>query len=562
MASVRELLRESLRFARLLATDSAATVSMFAASSILTYFGAMIMRDFIDSITMLEHYGRIFRLGLLLMGVTVTGYMLSFLGEYLLQRLGVKGIYIMSSRLMAGLHEAKLRMVRAGDVLARFVSDLPDLAAALAGTVPALAVQVVGFTVVIYTLGALSKELLLAALLLIPINYAVYKYSSGRIARYSRLERQGLSGMVEELKGNVDNLFFIKRTGTFHYFYRRFEQSLQSWVSSLARYLFYRIFFNKSYFYLNSLFRIIILLAGGILVIRGYTSVGAIIAFTQVLPNLYEPIMNIANMFTNLAAMTPYLERYRELENLEKEPLEGGKPLGRINRVVAENVTVEEDGKTLLRGVSLKLGRGEAIGVVGPIGSGKTTLALTLLRFHEPSRGRITINGEDYKEYSLKDLRRRIYYLPAREPILPATLAENLALGEDHPREELERAARAAGIDFATLDTGISQDNLSEGQKQKVALARAILRKPDILILDEATNSLDAEAEDQALTRLRRELPDTAIIIISHRLTALKHAEKIYVITDGRIVDHGTHQELIQRCEAYRRIVERHVAAR
>ncbi len=309
---------------------------------------------------------------------------------------------------------------------------------------------------------------------------------------------------------------------------------------------------------MNSLFRIIILLIGGLLVVHGYLTIGALIAFSTFLPALYEPIINIASTFTNLSALIPYLERYYEIVNLEEEPLTKGESLDKISEIRLEHVDVSVNGKEILKDVNLSVRKNEMVAVVGPIGCGKTSLALTLLRFYEPFKGNVFVNGIDYNHFSIKSLRERIYYVPSKDFILSDSLAENLVLGFKYSKNELLWCISLVGIDFASLETLIDPTKLSEGQKQKIALARAILRKPDILILDEATNSLDAKTEDEIIRKLRESLPETTIIIISHRLTALRHAQQIYVMKDGKIIDKGSHDELLNRCSIYKEIVEKH----
>lgn len=558
MVGLRELFHESIKLSRILLLDSFLAILVFFFASIITYLEAIIMRDFINAITTTISFGYIFRLGVFLISLTLAGYATSFYGEYLLQRLGVKGVRILSLRMLSSLYKARVHFVKVGDVMARFVSDLPNLALGLAGNLPTLVVQIIGLGIIIFTFNVLSVHLLIVALLLVPINYLVYRYSSKKIIKYSSLERSGLSKMVDEININLDNLFFVKRTNTFDYFDTRFNYKLGDWIRSLTRYLFYRIFFNKSYYYLNSLFRIIILLIGGLLVVQGYLTIGALIAFSTFLPALYEPIINIASTFTYLSALIPYLERYYEIVNLEEEPLTKGESLDKISEIRLERVAVSVNGKEILRDVNLSVGRSEMVAVVGPIGCGKTSLALTLLRFYEPFRGSVFVNGIDYNRFSIRSLRERIYYVPSKDFILPDSLAENLALGFKYSKEELLWCISLVGIDFANLETLIDPTKLSEGQKQKIALARAILRRPDVLILDEATNSLDAKTEDEIIRKLRENLPETTIIIISHRLTALRHAQQIYVMKDGEIIDKGSHDELLNRCSIYKEIVEKH----
>ena len=537
MTSLRDLIAENIGMMKILKRYVALTLVVFTLASLTTYFEAILMKKFIDSLASKSSISEVVKLGMSILFIVALSYILSFYGEYMLQTLGLRSIRILTSRVLESLYKAKIQVIRAGDVLARIVSDIPELSHVVAEFIPALLINIINFIIVVFTLKVLSMQLLLVALILIPINYLVYRIASRKISQYSGLERQSLSEMVNEVKTTIDSLFLIKRAMSFEFFEERVGFSLRQWVSSLMKFVLYKIFFNKSYFYLNSILRVIILIIGGMLVVKGQISIGVLIAFSSILSSLYEPIMNIANFLTSMTAYIPYLERYYEVINIEKER-DGSKELKEVRNIVIKNVTVSVDRKVLLRDINMKIKRGESIGIKGPIGSGKTTFALLLTRFYEPSSGAILINGIDYREYKLSSLRRRIYYVPSKDVILPLTLRENITLGTDISKEELNRVLRLTRIDFADLDTWINPSKLSEGQKQKIALARALALKPDVLILDEATNNLDRAEELRILSNIRKYMPGSTLILISHKETTLLNTNTICEIREGRVRCH------------------------
>ncbi len=537
MTSLRDLIAENIEMMKILKRYVALTLVVFTLASLTTYFEAILMKKFIDSLASKSSISEVIKLGMYILSVIALSYILSFYGEYMLQTLGLRSIRILASRVLESLYRAKIQVIRAGDVLARIVSDIPELSHVIAEFIPALLINIINFIIVVFTLKVLSMQLLLVALILIPINYLVYRIASRKISQYSSLERRSLSEMVDEVKTTIDSLFLIKRAMSFEFFEERVGFSLRRWVSSLMKFILYKIFFNKSYFYLNSILRVIILIIGGILVVKGQISIGALIAFSSILSSLYEPIMNIANFLTTMTAYIPYLERYYEVINIEKER-DGTKELKEVRNIVIKNVAVSVNGKVLLRGISMEIKRGESIGIKGPIGSGKTTFALLLIRFYEPSSGAILINGIDYREYKLSSLRRRIYYVPSKDVILPITLRENITLGSDVSEKELKRILDLTRIDFADPDTWVDPSKLSEGQKQKIALARALVLKPDVLILDEATNNLDRAEELRVLNNIRKYMPSSTLILISHRETTLLNTNTICEIREGRVRCH------------------------
>jgi len=290
--------------------------------------------------------------------------------------------------------------------------------------------------------------------------------------------------------------------------------------------------------------------------LNGYFTVGTLIAFTSVLPEFYEPIINLANMLTGLSGLIPYLDRYYEILNLDKEDLYKGIKLQKANRIEFSSVSLSIGDKKILDNISFVLSKREWIGIVGPIGSGKTSLALTLIRLYEPTSGVVRINGLDYKEYSLFSLREKILYISSKEPIIHGSLRENISLDKEYGSDKLRRIINIVGIDFADLEDIIDPEKLSEGQKQKIALARALIRDPDVLILDEATNSLDPQNESLILQNIRKYLEDSIIIIISHRFSSLKNVDTIYVLHNGRFIARGKHEELLKKCQLYSELMK------
>ncbi len=236
--------------------------------------------------------------------------------------------------------------------------------------------------------------------------------------------------------------------------------------------------------------------------------------------------------------------------------------LEKVESIECSGVVVQIDGKRILNGVDFYAERGKVIGIVGPTGSGKTTFLLTLIRFYEPSAGAVLVNGKNYKAYSIASLRRKIVYVPSRDLVLKTTVLENLSLGRKVKPEMALKSLEIAKVDFVEeLEQLVDPEKLSDGQRQRLALARAILAEPDVLLLDEALDAVDAATEDEILRRLKAAMRDKIIVVVSHRTSALRHADIIYVMSKGAVVDVGKHRELYERCQIYREIVDRQVVA-
>ncbi len=217
------------------------------------------------------------------------------------------------------------------------------------------------------------------------------------------------------------------------------------------------------------------------------------------------------------------------------------------------------DGLEVLKDFSMRVHPGEHVAVVGASGSGKTTIAALLLRLYEPRKGDVLVNGKSIREYSLKSLRRRVLYVPSKPFLFNASVRDNITLGEEFSEEELRRVLRVCRVDFIDdLDKSIGElgSALSEGQRQRIGLARALIRKPSVLILDEATSGVDAKTEAEILRELRKAYPDMTVIVMSHRLSTVMNADRIVVLHNGKAVAQGKHEELLRTCPEYFNLIK------
>jgi ATP-binding cassette subfamily B protein len=304
---------------------------------------------------------------------------------------------------------------------------------------------------------------------------------------------------------------------------------------------------------------IIILWVGGVSVINGEMTIGALITFNSLLAYFLDPVKNLINLQPQMQTAVVAADRLGEILDLEAEKSEAEyrklSPVSLAGEIEIKNLDFRYGTRKLvLEGINLKIEKGQKIAFVGESGSGKTTLSKLLLHLYTPETGDILINGNNIEDIRLETLRERIAYIPQETFLFSGSIFENLTLGLDNATMDdiIEASKMAQAHDFINelplrYETRLEENgsNLSGGQRQRLAIARAMLKKPDILILDEATSNLDAITE-RALDRTIHEFAkDMTTIFIAHRLSTIKNCDRIYVMDKGRIVEVGTHRELI-----------------
>jgi ATP-binding cassette, subfamily B, bacterial MsbA len=313
----------------------------------------------------------------------------------------------------------------------------------------------------------------------------------------------------------------------------------------------------------------IVLIVGAWLAIRGAWTLGSLLAFQAYLGYVYGPARFLADANLSLQGSLAAMERVMTLfQTVPEENLERGATVERLRGEVAfrEVGFAYGGGDGVLEEVSFDVRPGEHVAIVGPSGVGKTTLLSLLLCFYAPTEGEILFDGAPMSAYNLSSLRQRIGYVSQRTLLLAGSFEENLRYGNPGAtRAEVERACRVAGLHgyIASLPQGYGTRidergaNLSEGQKQRLAMARALIKNPDILILDEPTSALDSVVERWILDELPAYVGGKTMFVVAHRLTTIQRCDRILLLDQKRLVATGTHASLLAESELYREMVEK-----
>ncbi|MCD6357734.1 MAG: ABC transporter ATP-binding protein [Thermoproteales archaeon] len=543
--------------------------SLSLCNSLLLIPSALLYRDLIDGALAYamglggDAYALILTGGLLI-AIYIALNVIRFYSNYCWRCIGSEAARDLSLEFYGRIVQLPLRdyrRVSAGEYAARLATDCDKFANFALGFTSGVALGLIRLLVRGYVLFSLSPHLLAMLMAAVPAYLLVYRRHVNALADTAEMERRVWGGFVNSLMEFLGNILLIKERGALDFSKRMLASRLRSQLEYRRRIL--RIIGKNGLInsMMSDLTPIGLLALGSYLLTMGYLSVGSLMPFIAYSRGLMQELGTLSYRFLRLSAVKPHAERIAELLRAPVRE-RGGRRLGRVESLELKRVSFSYDGEQVLRGVDLSLRRGETVAIVGESGAGKSTLALIMAGLLKPDSGEVLVNSVAIDEYDSSDLRSKIAYVPQAAPLLSMSLRENIAFGREVDEGELSRILEACGIrELAPLldeRVGSGGRELSDGQRQRVAIARALVTKPDVFILDEALSAVDAKTEGRVLRGVRDYLGSSAIlVVISHRLSTVRGSDRIVVLRDGGIADIGRHEELLERCEAYRELIER-----
>ena len=491
-------------------------------------------------------------------GTFMQAYFTAYIGQDTIRRFREKMVANLLNLDMDFFNE-----FRTGELISRTTNDIDRIRSIVSSMIPELTrefITIIGLLcVVIYQ----SPKLAFFALVVMPV--AIYPISrlAKRMKKISKQSQEKTSDITSALSEIFTNIEIIKANNAQEYEHSRFVDENNKFFRLNLKSVKIEQLVSPLMETIGSIGVAAVIIIGGKDVIDGHINMGAFFSFLTALFMLYTPLKRIVNIYNKMQDAIAASERTFFLMDKVSQIKDGQKELNEeINLIKFNDVRLSYGDKEVLKGINLEANKSEFIALVGSSGGGKSSLMNLLMRFYDVNGGEILINGTNLKDIKIHSLRQNIGLVTQRVYIFNDTVAKNVAYGREFNEDAVINALKLANAyEFVSkLDNGINTilnefgTNLSGGQRQRIAIARALYQNPQILIFDEATSALDNESEKEITKAINNLRSKKIIFVIAHRLSTVENADKIAVLSDGKIIDSGSDEGLSKRNEIYARL--------
>ena len=491
-------------------------------------------------------------------GTFMQAYFTAYIGQDTIRRFREKMVANLLNLDMDFFNE-----FRTGELISRTTNDIDRIRSIVSSMIPELTrefITIIGLLcVVIYQ----SPKLAFFALVVMPV--AIYPISrlAKRMKKISKQSQEKTSDITSALSEIFTNIEIIKANNAQEYEHSRFVDENNKFFKLNLKSVKIEQLVSPLMETIGSIGVAAVIIIGGKDVIDGHINMGAFFSFLTALFMLYTPLKRIVNIYNKMQDAIAASERTFFLMDKVSQIKDGQNELNEeINLIKFNDVRLSYGDKEVLKGINLEANKSEFIALVGSSGGGKSSLMNLLMRFYDVNGGEILINGTNLKDIKIHSIRQNIGLVTQRVYIFNDTVAKNVAYGREFDEEAVINALKLANAyEFVSkLDNGINTilnefgTNLSGGQRQRIAIARALYQNPQILIFDEATSALDNESEKEITKAINNLRSKKIIFVIAHRLSTVENADKIAVLSDGKIIDSGSDEELSKRNEIYAKL--------
>ena len=535
------------------------------------------------------------RICVILVVILIGEGVLSFINGYLTQWIGQQAIYDLRNRVYKHILRQSLRFFNTnpiGRLITRVTSDVEALSNVLSAGVVTILGDLFRLVFIAWFMFSLNWVLALVTLAVLPLMIRVTFWFRSVVRDQYRETRKQVARLNSFMQEHISGMSIVQLFGREQDEYEKFIDINNDHRSAQIKTIFYFALFWPAIDLVGSIALGLVIWVGGMRALGSHISVGVLIAFIQYARQFFEPIRNLSDQYNTLQSAMAGAERIFDLldedESIKEKDVTV--PIDRLSGSIefrnvwfsygsakesADDRAVDGATQTgepeagepncVLRDVSFRVEPGQTAAIVGATGAGKTTIISLLLRFYDIQKGQILVDGVDIRDYSLSGLRSHIGLVLQDVFLFSGTVHRNLTLGDDAiPKERILEAARQIGADrfIERLPDGYDQDvrergvTLSYGQRQMLSFVRALVYNPEVLVLDEATSSVDTETEEAIQDALSKLVSNRTSIVIAHRLSTVQHADQILVMHRGQLRESGTHQELIAMDGLYRRLYE------
>ena len=459
---------------------------------------------------------------------------------------------------------------RKGDLTSRMTSDLVEIEWSVMGTLEMFFKDPISIIIFLSTLIFISPSLTIFVVVLFPLAGVLIGYIGKSLKSSSKKGQNQLAQIMSIIDENIFGLRIIKAFNAENYINSKFEKNSEKYRATMTNILRKKDLSSPMSELLSTVVMVIVMWFGGQLVLSGQSIlspqefIGYILIFSQIIP----PVKSLTTSYYYIQKGSAAAERVYEILETENKIKNTNNPkeISKLEKSISFNIkSFKYENLNVLSNLNFNIKKGEKVALVGQSGGGKSTIADLLARFYEVVDGEINIDNINIKDLHIYNLRKLISIVSQESILFNDSIYNNIKLGNlSASKEEIIQAAKAANAEEFILkcengyDTNIGNagEKLSGGQKQRISIARAILKNPDILILDEATSSLDSESEKLIEDALSNLMKSRTSLVIAHRLSTIENADKILVINNGEIIEKGTHLELLQNSGAYKKLYD------
>ncbi|MFC5713279.1 ABC transporter ATP-binding protein [Thalassorhabdus alkalitolerans] len=511
-----------------------------------------------------------------LLGIAIAAFLVirppvEYYRQYFAQWTGSKVLYDIRDQLFSHIQKLSLRFYsnrKAGEIISRVIHDVEQTKNFVITGLMNIWLDMFTILIVLVIMLTMNAWLTLVAIALFPLYVISIKYFYSRLRMLTRVRSQALAEVQGHLHERVQGMSVIRSFALEEYEQKQFDRRNSHFLNKAIDHTKWNA---KTFAVVNTITDIaplIVILAAGYFVLTAGLQVGEMVAFVAYMERLYNPLRRLINSSTTLTQSIASMDRVFEFvdEKYDIEDQKGAVPVKNAQgSVYFDHVSFQysDENEWVLNDINLDVRPGETVALVGMSGGGKSTLVSLIPRFYDVTHGRILLDGRDIREYQVRSLRDNIGMVLQDNILFSDSVRLNILMGNpEASEEEVIRAAKAANAhDFILnlpdgYDTEVGERGvkLSGGQKQRIAIARVFLKNPPLLIFDEATSALDLESEHLIQEAMQELAKDRTTFIVAHRLSTITHSDRIVVIENGKVIESGSHHELIQKKGAYQKL--------